>query len=100
MDILQYTYRPMQAAIATKCVDRPQGYTGHKIHMHDHHELVLVTSRAVCRLLNNGRPVQVNAPCVILNRAGTFHEVVEVTQGQYDSQVVFFQIFSAINHHQ
>lgn len=98
MAFLRYTYLPMEQKIVFKKVTRPPGYSGDKIHMHDHHELVLVESQADCRVVSNGNEVRVSAPCVIVNRAGAFHEVVEVSRGSYVSQVVFFhpQTFSGI----
>ena len=66
--------------------------------MHDHHELVLVSSSADCQIVNNGNAVQLSTPCIFLNRAGSFHEVVEVSRGDYESSVVFFhpQVLSRI----
>lgn len=90
MEFLRYTYSPKVQSIVCTQVHRQEGFSRSSVHMHDHHELVLVTSQAVCRIINNGNPVEVAAPCVILNRAGSFHEVVEVCCGDYDSQVVFF----------
>ena len=98
MEFLHYTYLPVEQRIVSTRVTRPLGYKGHKIHMHDHHELVLVTSQAHCRIVNNGNEVLFSTPCVIVNRAGCFHELVEVSQGDYDSHVLYFlpQILSGL----
>lgn len=90
MDAYQFTYRPRKEAISYLHVCRPAGHRGHKIHMHDHHELVLVSSASTCRMISNGNSLTVQTPAVFVNRAGSFHEVVAVEEGFYDSQVVYF----------
>lgn len=90
MNILEYTYSPKNSDIAYLQVSRPQGYNKHRIHMHDHHELVLVSSQVEFSVISNGDKVHLRGPCVILNRLGAFHEVVEISQGHYDSHVIFF----------
>ena len=58
--------------------------------MHDHHELVLVTSASVIKQVNNGNTLEISGPCILVNRAGSFHEVVQVSRADYHSHVLFF----------
>ena len=71
-------------------VTRSAGYTAETIHMHDHEEIVLITSRARCTVINNGNTIELETPAVFHNRAGSFHEVVSVEEGCYESHIVFF----------
>ena len=83
-------YSPKQQPIQYLQVTRKQNFKRNSIHMHDHHELVLVSSRSVIELVNNGNAFSLQGPCVFINRAGSFHEVVQVSQADYESHVAFF----------
>lgn len=90
MPTLDLTYSPKQQSISYTEVERHSGYNSEVIHMHDHGEIVLVTSHSGCRLVNNGNTVEVRTPAIWINRAGSFHEVTEVMEGVYRSRIVFF----------
>lgn len=90
MQMPDLAYSPQKDTISYMEVDRNAGATPKNIHMHDHHEIVLVTSVSDCQVTNNGNTVNIRTPAIWINRAGTFHEVALVTQGAYASRVVFF----------
>lgn len=90
MEQRQYIYLPKDKQITYKTVERPAGFIGKNIHMHDHHELVLVESSSTFSLINNGMTQEAIGPCLIFHKAGTFHEVTEILNGAYISRVVFF----------
>lgn len=90
MEFLRYSYLPKEQLITCLKVRREAGHHQSGVHMHDHHELVLVTSDAVCEVVNNGNALTLQGPCIMMNRAGSFHEVVRIMGGDYDSRVVFF----------
>lgn len=90
MQIQQYHYLPKTKSISCMQVRRAEDYRVKAYHMHDHQELVLVDSSCTCRVVNNGSRAQVRGPMILVNRAGTFHEVETVLEGEYHSRVVFF----------
>lgn len=90
MQIPDYAYVPRIEPVVYMAVDRAVGQAPVSIHMHDHHEIVLVTSESSCKVVNNGNAITIRTPAVWINRAGTFHEVTQITEGAYVSQVVFF----------
>lgn len=90
MRVVDLTYSPKEQSISYMEVGRKSGYVSEVIHMHDHGEIVLVTSRARCQLTNNGNAVEIRTPAIWINRAGSFHEVTEVSDGTYESRIIFF----------
>lgn len=90
MNDFDFSYLPKGQSITYMDVNRKSGHVTKTIHMHDHHEMVLVTSVAFCGIINNGNKVNIHTPAVFINRAGSFHEVSEITEGIYESRVVFF----------
>lgn len=90
MHIHKFSYRPKTQSISYIEVSRSVGHTVTAYHMHDHEEIVLIDSKSVCKLTNNGNAVVLRTPAILLNRAGTFHETETVVQGDYHSRVAFF----------
>lgn len=90
MELLQYTYFPKSGEIDCLQVSRQEGFCRLCVHTHAHHELVLVPSQSEFCVINNGKEITLTSPCVILNRAGTFHEVVKIGHGNYESRVIHF----------
>ena len=87
---LDFTYLPKGESIGHMTAHRTAGYVPSAIHMHDHAEIVLVTSFCVFRVVNSGREFLVQAPALLHHRAGTFHEIVAVTEGTLEAQVIFY----------
>lgn len=90
MEPLHYFYLPKDERIVYKQVDRPAGFSRNSIHMHDHHELVLVASNSDFTLISNGIEQSVSGPCMIFHKAGSFHEAVKINKGNYNSCVLFY----------
>lgn len=90
MELMHYIYLPMDERIVYKQIDRPEGFYRNKIHMHNHHELVLIDSLCTFTLINNGTEQTVSGPCILFHRAGSFHEVVHVKEGPYCSRIIFY----------
>lgn len=90
MSNLHFSYIPKKENIQYMHVCRQRDFRRNSIHMHDHHELVLVTSPSVIKIVNNGKAFTLTGPCILINCAGSFHEVVEVSMADYESHVVFF----------
>ncbi len=85
----QFAYLPKNGGISHMVARRREGHVPAAIHMHDHEELLLITTPCRCRVVNNGTSHWVQGPALLRHGAGTFHEIVEV-QGDYQSRVVFF----------
>jgi len=85
----QFAYLPKDGGISHMAARRKDGHVPAAIHMHDHEELLLITSPCRCRVVNNGSSLWVQGPALLRHGAGTFHEIVEV-QGDYQGRVVFF----------
>ena len=90
MELMHYIYLPVNERIVFKMIERPEGFCRNKIHMHNHHELVLIDSPTEFMLINNGIEQTVSGPCILFHRAGSFHEVVHVIKGHYSSRIIFY----------
>ena len=88
--MLDYSYLPKEQSISCRNTHRAAGYVPGSIHMHDHHEITLILTDCACQIISNGNILQIHAPAVLLNRAGSFHEVIEVLSGDFKSRVIFF----------
>ena len=49
------------------------------IHVHTTEEILLFPQAGICRVINNGISVDIPTPAFIWNRAGSFHQVLNVT---------------------
>ena len=90
MQSQKFTYRPKSQSVSYMEVCRPEGYRVRSYHMHDHEEIVLVDTKGLCRLVNNGNSLVYETPVILMHRAGTYHETEAILQGDYHSRVVFF----------
>ncbi|MBQ7840578.1 MAG: helix-turn-helix transcriptional regulator [Lachnospiraceae bacterium] len=90
MSGIDYRYLPKDGVISYLEVDRNAGFASELIHMHDHEEIILVTSEAECECINNGNRFRFQAPAILINRSGTYHEVVKISGKFYASRVIFF----------
>ncbi len=70
---------------------RGADYKNVTIHMHGHEELLFIKGKSLCERANNGTRFQVQAPALLLNHAGTYHELLSVEYDTYKSDVLFFQ---------
>lgn len=90
MEIPRLTYKPKQSGICCTQVQRSAGYAAKVFHTHDHHEISLITGQCTCQATCNGNSVTVRTPALVLMKAGSFHEIVQIFEGQFSSRVVFF----------
>lgn len=90
MELMHYIYLPVNKRIVYKIIERPEGFYRSKIHMHNHHELVLIDTPAIFTLINNGMEQTISGPCILFHRAGSFHEVIHVKKGHYSSRIIFY----------
>lgn len=98
MQNYQFAYVYKKASIGFLQASRGVGPVTSKIHMHNREELLLITSEGACRLTNNGNIVTVNTPALVFNRAGSFHETLEVFEKPMSCFVCSYhpQVFSGI----
>lgn len=90
MKMQNYAYRPKAQGISYMEVQRDPGFNAKTFHMHDHHEIALITTSCACRATSNGNSVTIQTPALVLTRAGSFHEIAEVYDGLFLSRVIFF----------
>lgn len=99
MEEYQFAYVPKRQSIVCGTHMRQIGITTNKIHMHNAEELLLITSCGHVRLVSNGHTVTVSTPALIVNRAGAFHETVEVLEVPMQCYVCSFHsgIFTGLS---
>ena len=97
MEQLPIFYLPKGGQISLHKEERSPGYTAGRLHCHDHEEMLLVNSSCNFLLESNGKSFEIQGPAVIFHRAGAFHEIISVLDGDVCScKVVFFRLDPAI----
>lgn len=98
MEEYQFAYVHKRQRILCRRHTRAVGITTNKIHMHNQEELLFITSTGQVRLVSNGNTVTTATPALIINRAGAFHETVEVLDSPMSCFVCFFhpQVFAGL----
>ena len=93
MDTVELLFVPKAAPISCQQIQRPCGYKAQVIHMHDSHELCMVTTSAQCQVFSGGNRWSFSGPAIIVHRAGSYHEMISVGDGSapYDSRLVYFR---------
>lgn len=93
MDSVELLYIPKVAPISCQQIQRPCGYKARVIHMHDSHELCMVTTSARCQVFSGGNRWSFSGPAIIVHRAGSYHEMISVSDDSapYDSRLVYFR---------
>lgn len=93
MDSVELLYIPKASSISYQHICRPSGYRARVIHMHDTHEICLVTTGSECQVFSGGNRWRFSGPAVILHRAGSYHEMLSVDDHSeaYDSRLVYFR---------
>lgn len=99
MEEYKFAYVPKKRSIACRPISREIGITTNRIHMHNQEEMIFITSCGRVRLVCNGNTITVSTPAMVINRAGAFHETVEVLEAPMECFVCFFhpQIFAGLN---
>ena len=88
----QFLYLPKTGAIQTKELKRTLYHPRH-IHMHDHVEMLFITTDAECEVISNGETRRVRGPVLVIHRSGTYHGTDTLSTGPdgYASFVIFFK---------
>ena len=90
-----FKYLPKDSHIAYEELARSQFHQAH-IHMHDHNEILFITTDSECEIFSNGSVCRVRCPACVIHRGGSYHSTTAVStsaQG-YSSSVVFFDAVS------
>jgi AraC-like DNA-binding protein len=93
MEHIELLLRLKGAEITYQEFNRPSGYTGRIIHMHDANEICFIASRSECLLFSGGNRRTISGPAIFFHRAGSYHELLSVSadSAPYDSRLVYFQ---------
>ncbi len=99
MEDYHFIYHPKQQSVFSVKIRRPVGYTNYNIHMHNQEEIIFAFSSCRVRVASNGNEITVHTPAVIINRAGSFHETLEVLDNEMDCYVCSFhpQVFTGLS---
>lgn len=76
-----YTYTPYASNLLFRDAVLAEGFTTQTLHVHHSDELGIYEGNCICHIVSNGQAYQVQAPAVVWNRAGAFHELTEVKNG-------------------
>ena len=97
MEQLPIYYLPKGGQISLHKEERSPGFIAGRLHCHDHEEMLLVDSVCCFLLESNGKRFELHGPAVIFHRAGAFHEITSVLDGDVCScRVIFFHLDPAI----
>lgn len=81
MENYNYTYVPINSNLICRDTVVPEGFTNQTIHVHRNDELGFYNSPGSCQVITNGHTFTVKTPAIIWNRAGAFHQLMRVDQG-------------------
>lgn len=81
MDNYSYTYTPYISNLLCRQAVLAEGFTTQTLHVHHSDELGIYEGPVRCQIVSNGQTYSVQAPAMVWNRAGTFHELTEVRNG-------------------
>ncbi len=89
---VKFKYAPKKDLISTLVIHQCRNYKQVYVHMHNRTELAVVTTEAELSVFNNGNRQAVKAPCLILHRSGSYHNVEMVKCGGegYSCTNIFF----------
>ena len=87
----QLVFVPKDDPISYQEVQRDSRYVARYIHMHNSHELCFVPSHTAFQAFSGGNRWDLQGPALVFHRAGCYHELLSVGEGEiYKSQVVHF----------
>lgn len=86
-----FKYLPKDRHIVYEEVTRRRFHQSH-VHMHDHNEILFITTDAECEIFSNGSVRRVRCPACVLHRGGSYHSTNELSASAhgYASSVVFY----------
>ena len=93
MEHIELLLRLKGAEITYQEFNRPSGYTGRIIHMHDANEICFIASRSECLLFSGGNRRTISGPAILFHRAGSYHELLSVDEhsAPYEGKVIYFR---------
>ncbi len=89
METLDMIHSPNEGPLSFQEIRSEHGYFAKHIHMHDTHEINLITTPSLCQVRCNGSIFQFQAPAVLLQSRGTYHAILSAT-GPFESLVTYF----------
>ncbi len=86
-----FKYLPKDSPVVYHELKREK-YHQPNIHMHDHNEILFITTDAVCDIFTNGAVNRIKGPACILHRRGSYHSTatVSVSERGYAGRAVFY----------
>ena len=73
-----YAYLPYRSSLLCRDTILQEGFTTQTLHVHHSDELGIYDGTGICRIVSNGQSYTVQAPAIVWNRAGAFHELTQV----------------------
>ncbi len=89
METLDVIHSPNGEPLSFQEICNAEGYFAKHIHMHDTHEINLITTPSLCQVRCNGSLFRFQAPAVLLQSRGTYHAILSAT-GPFESHVIYF----------
>lgn len=89
-----YRYTPKKAPISILHTHRQADYSRKYVHMHNHTEMLFITSHSDALVFNNGNRHAVRTPALIIHKAGSYHYTDSSSNGEdgYSSDCIFFDM--------
>lgn len=90
----RYRYTPKKEPISILHTSRQSDYCKKYVHMHNHTEMLFITSRNDALVFNNGNRLKLQTPALIIHKAGSYHYTeAYATAGEgYSSDCIFFDM--------
>lgn len=91
MSKISYAYMPKEQDISIQRLRRSV-YHPSSAHMHDHMEMLFITTPGEVQIMNSGGVINCQAPAVVIHRKNTYHatDCQSVADGGYESYCIFF----------
>ena len=87
----QLVFVPKDKPISYQMICRDSRFIPRYIHVHNRQELCFVSSKTAFRAFSGGNRWDVQGPALVFHRAGCYHEILSVGDGEtYESHVVHF----------
>lgn len=86
-----FKYLPKDSHIAYEELASSLFHQAH-VHMHDHNEILFITTDAECEIFSNGSTCRVRCPACVLHSGGSYHSTnaLSTSAEGYASSVVFY----------
>lgn len=89
-----YRYTPKKDPISIQHTHRKSGYSKKYVHMHNHTEMLFISSHSEVLVFNNGNRQELQTPALIFHKAGSYHYTDTRRNGSdgYTSDCIFFDM--------